>query len=114
MGSRFTEHFEINENWQILQSEPSSPLSSTSDSFFSSSSETLNFQVATSLSSTEMYNFKSKSQTSVKNNDPSLIHSHSFSTVYSNEDSSKSSQKPKKSKLKRFLTTIHHSRKSNR
>jgi hypothetical protein len=114
MGSRFTEHFEINENFQISQSEPSSPLLSTFDSFFSSSSETLNFQVTASSSSTEIYSFKSKSQTSVKSNDPSLIHSHSFSIVNFNEDSFKSLQKPKKSKLKRFLTTIHHSRKSNK
>ncbi|CEP13399.1 hypothetical protein [Parasitella parasitica] len=112
MASRFTEHFEINEHWQFSQSEPSSPLaSSASESFFSSSSETLNIQVSLLPSaSANLYDYKLKSQTSVKSSDPPLIHSDSFSTVYSLRDSSN----PKKSKLRRFLTTIQHSRKSNK
>ncbi|CAO0799058.1 unnamed protein product [Mucor circinelloides] len=117
MASRFTEHFEINQHWEFSPSEPSSPLSSSASEslYYSSSSETLNVQITSSSSTanTEMYNFKTKSQTSVKSNDPSLMHSHSLSTVYS-LDKAASTSKPKKSKLKRFLTTIQHSRKSSK
>ncbi|CAO3619317.1 unnamed protein product [Mucor fragilis] len=117
MASRFTEHFDINQHWQLSSSEPSSPLSSsTSESlYYSSSSETLNVQIisSTSTAMTDMYNFKTKSQTSVKSNDPSLMHTHTFSTVHSLDEATHAS-KPKKSKLKRFLTTIQHSRKSSK
>ncbi|KAK4519167.1 uncharacterized protein ATC70_009399 [Mucor velutinosus] len=116
MASRFTEHFEINQDWQFSPSEPSSPLSSsTSESLYYSSSETLNVQIISSTSTVtaDMYNFKTKSQSSVKSNDPSLVYTHSFSTVHSVDEASHAS-KPKKSKLKRFLTTIQHSRKSSK
>ncbi|KAI8881816.1 hypothetical protein K501DRAFT_334466 [Backusella circina FSU 941] len=98
MSSRFTEHFDINEPWELFGSEPNSPTASSTSCYFSST-ETLNMQCQY-LTDDESTAAHHKS-----NKDPSLIYTHSFASIFTNQ-SEPAEPKTVSSKLKRFLSTI--------
>jgi hypothetical protein len=110
MSSRFTEHFDINEPWELFGSEPNSPTgSSPSTSCYFSSTETLNMQCQ------YLTDDESGAAHYKLNKAPSLIHTHSFASVFSNQsEPAESKTTPISSKLKRFLSTISTKKRPHR